>query len=80
MEQVIQDGQTTYSKVASELIKILKQNSSILTQDLAIPESDEDEDNILDSDGGEIEGTKKAINFDKREKNIRRRVYDALNV
>lgn len=37
---------------------------------------------MQDSDGCEIEGTttKKAVNFDKREKNIRRRVYDALNV
>ena len=44
MEQVIQDGQTTYSKVASELIKILKQNSSILTTDIGTIESDDDED------------------------------------
>ena len=80
MEQVIQDGQTTYSKVASELIKILKSNSSILTQDISLPESDEDEEILQDSDGCDIDGTKKAVNFDKREKNIRRRVYDALNV
>tara|TARA_B110000285_G_C15117745_1_gene615190 strand:- start:479 stop:940 length:462 start_codon:yes stop_codon:yes gene_type:complete len=45
-----------------------------------LPESDEDEENLLDSDGEVADGTKKAVNFDKREKNIRRRVYDALNV
>jgi len=44
MEQVIQDGQTTYSKVASELIKILKYNSSILTTDIALAESDDEEE------------------------------------
>jgi hypothetical protein len=42
-------------------------------------ESDEDEEILQDSDG-ELDGTKKVMNFDKREKNIRRRVYDALNV
>jgi hypothetical protein len=51
-----------------------------LTSDIALPESDDDEEIMLDSDGCEVDGTKKAVNFDKREKNIRRRVYDALNV
>lgn len=82
MEQVIQDGQTTYSKVASELIKILKQNSNTFNPTISLQESDDDEEILQNSENSyEIEaGTKKANNFDKREKNIRRRVYDALNV
>jgi hypothetical protein len=44
MEQVIKDGATTYSMVASQLIHILKQSSPILTSDLTQDQSDEDED------------------------------------
>lgn len=63
----------------------MKQSSSILTSDLTQDQSDdEEEENLHNSDHttGDVgqETSKPSQQFDKREKNIRRRVYDALNV
>ena len=71
MEQVIKDGETTYCKVASQLINDLKQNNITLTQsDDYYPEEGDDD---IDDKGSNAF-------VDKGEKNIKRRVYDALNV
>jgi len=76
MEQVIKHHDTTYSKVASQLIAILKNNSSMMN---AFCDASDEEDTPLEqnSDNSPLKTDKM---FDKREKNIRRRVYDALNV
>jgi hypothetical protein len=80
MEQVIQDGKTTYKKVATRLIEILKKDGGHLsfTQEQAASDDIEDSDSAEISDP--VPGKKKNQATDKSEKNIRRRVYDALNV
>jgi len=71
MEQVIKEGKTTYGQVATQLIHILKHNTSLLSSYF-----DADDDSHSESPkGNATPGV-----FEKREKNIRRRVYDALNV
>lgn len=77
MEQVVKDGVTTYSQVANQLIQVLKLNSSSLgyfDDDL-----DEDRDGS-DSNSDEKPSQQNNELITKREKNIKRRVYDALNV
>ena len=79
MEQVIKDEKTTYSMVANQLIEILKQNTSIYNSYFG----DEPDDLEDGSDKEGIEGSDMLSNqleFSRREKNIKRRVYDALNV
>lgn len=76
MEQVIKDGETTYSMVASQLIKILKENKALDY----LEDGDDDEDLGKDSDHSRSIEDKNPSALDKKEKNIRRRVYDALNV
>ena len=76
MEQVIKDGKTTYGNVATKLIHVLKHNTSLLSSyfEDAAEESGESDINCPEQSGN------KSSIFEKREKNIRRRVYDALNV
>ena len=67
-EKVEQQGVTTYNNVADELVA-----------DLANEPFDEDEDDGDEGgDGGSSSKKKKSVKYD--EKNVRRRVYDALNV
>jgi hypothetical protein len=67
MEEVIRAKETTYSKVANKLIGILKQ------YELGDSRS-------ADGDSNDSEVESGVAVEDKREKNVRRRVYDALNV
>jgi len=79
MEQVIKDKTTTYADVAHKIVGILMQNGH--ASSMFGDEADEEEDsNSLGHQ--ESDDAKKNENEpqDKREKNIRRRVYDALNV
>lgn len=131
MEQVIIDGQTTYSKVASQLIEAMRENTqgadfAALEKDVdedSDPEDSEDQNELQSPDRfesrlgnlttlgngpeeGQLKASQEASNanlpngssavkqrptgqlseekkkqaLDKSEKNIRRRVYDALNV
>ena len=87
IEQVIKDKETTYQDVANRLIEKEKLRNpgnlkSLLnfTQD----NSDDENDNVSESQangpGLHESSIKKAAENNKIEKNIRRRVYDALNV
>ena len=79
MEQVIKDEKTTYSMVANQLIKILKQNTSIYNA--YFDEADDlDEDMVQNNSDNGSDLQSNQAEFNKREKNIKRRVYDALNV
>jgi len=76
---VIKDKKTTYKKVATQLIDVLKANDSNSYLDSLQDISDEMEDD--DPPLSKCTPNKKGSStLDKGEKNIRRRVYDALNV
>ena len=76
---MIKDYETSYRKVADKLIE----RESMTLNSLIDNCSDDDNDNLMDS--LKTPGDSKSVSLDKKkrekiEKNIRRRVYDALNV
>lgn len=81
METVIKLRRTTYKAVATELINSLKvENMSFGSSHMGITDSEIDEFSDESPLKNKLSSKKKGGSVDNGEKNIRRRVYDALNV
>eukprot|EP00347_Sterkiella_histriomuscorum_P000159 403376946 len=82
-ELVFKNQHTTYKDVANELIKQLrekKQNKEAGVDDLIDGDSGDDEDISEDASPNKKSDRDPSSSQQKWEKNVRRRVYDALNV
>ncbi len=82
-ELVFEKKKTTYKDVANELINMLTKNDEMkdfLLTSKKKGDDDFEEEEIEQSEESEEFGYKKRSFQEKQEKNVRRRVYDALNV